>query len=477
MNFLIVDDDVTICNGTARRLLNIGHDAIDRVDCACSGEAALAFMSDHAVDVLFTDIRMDGLDLIHRAKRLRPRLTCVVVTAYDHFQYAQRAIRLGVQDFLIKPCSIEEMRALTLDIVSRSLQEQRQRADRSLLALAAQGHGDLGACFSQADLPLPNGLSPQVVCWPRPVRLAWHAVEGLWHYQPKGADFMLLCAKDNRSGLVEEVLAKAAGDTGFSAGLSRATDSLSGMLCQARQALSLAWHWSVPRVVVWRSVRDCLSEPALQNLLKQAHVPQPEALREGLTALADTPGTEAPWRLAQALSALAHLWQGLCAELSLAPPAVATDPIPRGWPAVVETFVREAARIRRGMSDPALLEPIAFAKRYAREHLNEALDMATLAERLHMSYSHFSRLFHAQTGASFQDYWMDLRMLEACRLLLSGERVTAVARRLGYQSDSNFTRSFSKHFGVSPVKWRMLEQSSGHPDGDAPQLPPEKARV
>lgn len=113
MRVLIVDDDQMICNGTARRLEKCGIADLDSICCAYSGEEALSIFQKETVHVLFSDIRMNGmtgLELIQAAKQLQPYTVCVVVTAYDQFQYAQQAIRVGVHDFLVKPCSGREMR-------------------------------------------------------------------------------------------------------------------------------------------------------------------------------------------------------------------------------------------------------------------------------------------------------------------------------------------------------------------------------
>ncbi len=63
-------------------------------------------------DILFTDIKMpgeDGLTMLAGLKGEFPRMQIAVLTGYRDFEYAQRAIRLGVSRFLLKPSKMEEL--------------------------------------------------------------------------------------------------------------------------------------------------------------------------------------------------------------------------------------------------------------------------------------------------------------------------------------------------------------------------------
>ena len=92
----------------------------------------MAIFEKKTIHVLFSDIRMNGLtglELIEAVKRLQPYVICIIVTAYDQFQYAQQAIRVGVHEFLVKPCSGREMRDQALHAVNRMQDSEPQRRD------------------------------------------------------------------------------------------------------------------------------------------------------------------------------------------------------------------------------------------------------------------------------------------------------------------------------------------------------------
>ena len=73
---------------------------------ASDGEMALAMMQDLMPDILITDIRMpflDGFDLIKNCKVMMPWLKVVIISGFGDFESAQKAIGLGVDQYLLKP--------------------------------------------------------------------------------------------------------------------------------------------------------------------------------------------------------------------------------------------------------------------------------------------------------------------------------------------------------------------------------------
>ena len=243
MNILVVDDDVIICKGTAGRIRRMAFPAVETVECAYSGQEALKKMKSLPCGLLLTDIRMegmDGLELVRQVREAYPQTACIIMTAYDQFSYAQQAIRLGVKDFLVKPCAESTMRSL-----------------------------------------------------------------------------------------IESVL----------------------------------------------------------NSVAEA---SPAARKE--------------------------------------------EP---------------------GPVDDETIFPRAVA--YIQNHLYDNITLAEVANHFNLSYSYFSRIFHQNTGKTFIRYLTQIRMKEACRRMASGEKINDISKSLGYQNAANFTRAFSREFGVSPAGW--LEQA------------------
>lgn len=136
---LVVDD--------SRLMREIASDALSgvaRVECVDGAEAALETLERGPVDLVLTDLEMEGLsglDLLERARSLHPDIAFVVLTGHASVDSAIRALRMGAADYLRKPIEPEEL-ALT---VERVLTHERLRRDNARMRDALQ---TLEACHT-----------------------------------------------------------------------------------------------------------------------------------------------------------------------------------------------------------------------------------------------------------------------------------------------------------------------------------------
>lgn len=103
---LVVDDDPVIGRSFDRVLSNKGYVVITAAD----GQEALSKLAGEDYDVIFTDIRMpgmDGVELAGRVKARRPWVPVVIITGYGTADNETRAKEAGVAAFLRKPLSPE----------------------------------------------------------------------------------------------------------------------------------------------------------------------------------------------------------------------------------------------------------------------------------------------------------------------------------------------------------------------------------
>lgn len=112
---------------------------------AKNGLEALELCSKHPVDIALVDITMpfmDGLELTEKLKVQYPGMSIVLITGHNEFDYARRAVRLGVEDYILKPFSKDEL-LLTLlklqrvhqrtQVENLTLKENNQMMKESLL--------------------------------------------------------------------------------------------------------------------------------------------------------------------------------------------------------------------------------------------------------------------------------------------------------------------------------------------------------
>ena len=100
-------------------------------------------------------------------------------------------------------------------------------------------------------------------------------------------------------------------------------------------------------------------------------------------------------------------------------------------------------------------DPIAQSINFMLENLNRKLRLDEIASQTGLSASYFSALFQNRTGHSPIDYFIQLKIQRACRLLDNSAWLIAdVAREIGSDDQFYFSRVFRKVMGMSPVEYR-----------------------
>ncbi len=118
---LVVDDDAVVGHSINRVLSEQGYVVRE----AMSGPEAIEALDHQHYDMVFTDLRMpgmDGLDMASRMKKSHPELPVVVITGHGTEASEQRARALGVAGFLHKPLSPE----MIVDHAERVLRERME---------------------------------------------------------------------------------------------------------------------------------------------------------------------------------------------------------------------------------------------------------------------------------------------------------------------------------------------------------------
>ena len=108
---LIVDDEITAVQGILD-ITDFKQIGIMEIETAYSMTEAVKKIKTTQIDLLLTDIEMPGgtgLDLIAWVKKEVPCCVCVILSSFPDFRFAQRAITLGVFEYLLKPVEDEKL--------------------------------------------------------------------------------------------------------------------------------------------------------------------------------------------------------------------------------------------------------------------------------------------------------------------------------------------------------------------------------
>jgi len=101
------------------------------------------------------------------------------------------------------------------------------------------------------------------------------------------------------------------------------------------------------------------------------------------------------------------------------------------------------------------------AREYIDKHKTEELSLADVAKAAGASVFHFCKVFHKATGLKFTDYVARVRVEDArTRLLNPNLRISEIAYDVGFQSLTQFNRTFKRVFGQSPSDFRVRLSSS-----------------
>ena len=129
---LIVDDEKNIREHLATYVRSLRH----RAEVAPEATAALALLEQHEPDVIFSDVRMagmDGLALLREIRRRRPDAVVVLMTAYATVAEAVEAMRAGAYDYLVKPFSLDQVGLLLTRVLEVQALRRENRALRRVL--------------------------------------------------------------------------------------------------------------------------------------------------------------------------------------------------------------------------------------------------------------------------------------------------------------------------------------------------------
>lgn len=129
---LVVDDETVLRKNAVRYLTTRGHDAIG----VSSGEAAVEVLETQPVGLIISDLRMPGMggvELLRVISERFPETLVIVITAHATVDTAVEALRLGAQDYLLKPLSLDELARKAERVLEHRVLEERVRRLRQEL--------------------------------------------------------------------------------------------------------------------------------------------------------------------------------------------------------------------------------------------------------------------------------------------------------------------------------------------------------
>ncbi len=141
---LIAEDEPFIGDSIRKMMERFGPE-FEVCACVYDGEAALERLEEESFDVVLTDIRMpgmDGIEVLRRIDRDYPNIITVVISGYEIFDYARKALKYHASEYLLKPVSIDNMKELLAKLKVLLVEREKEQHYQKIFSAVGVGGGE-----------------------------------------------------------------------------------------------------------------------------------------------------------------------------------------------------------------------------------------------------------------------------------------------------------------------------------------------
>ncbi len=482
-SLLIVDDQKIVREGIMTLLKELGLQFAQIYQASCSSRA-IEIIDRCQPDLILLDIVMpgeDGFSVVRHIRGSGNPAGIIIITSYDEFDYAVKAVKFKINDFLLKPIKkVELYQAIFNAGKSKSGGSPEERlyyyillgcymegktididADQLYIQTGLKGMADsdlavLYVCFRAVSGQMQPAFD---------LLTAGLAKAGLAeiHYPKSEHEFVfILPTPPDRDRLYELTAGILAGHGEYCLGYSETgrLRDLRKLYREACQAGRFAQTNDLANIPVQFGERE-MARQAIGNvagslgdcLLKGDEAGAIEIV-DSLFNYLSIIEENMPVIAGELESLLQSLTHRLAPDLA---PSAAPDPEEGSTLLRLKSNVLVRLRELLGvLKHPANIPPqIRKMITYVEANYNKDLSLALAANLFNLNYSHACSLFGRYAGMSFADYLNRLRLEKAADLLrLSAMRVYDIAGKVGFTSEKYFFRKFKEYYNMTPVEYR-----------------------
>lgn len=514
---LVVDDEVaarkTICE-----LIDWEYLGFCKPQEAQNGRQALLLAEQNHYDLIFTDIAMpvmDGISLIEQLRKKDKDQKIIVISCHEKFEYAQAAVKLGVDDYLIKDLTTKEELS---SYVLNARAELQQNAGQAKMMLDTSGNFALEHILaSEEGMPLGKQEWAQAInCSARSPMVGLLLIvdscekstdhiskytkferlknfderltqEHVTHVKLARDQFFALvpltqsvCSLLNYMNDVIQIcnrirsLAKECGIGSISIGASNCCDEpkkIKQTYFEAEQAVSMRVVQGLNRNILFAAIcgrqktfnQDEI-ETQLQDFKKSVQEEQPNAMSilEQLYRPQMMDGFMELNYYRYLEIRLQNIAVSKWEEAKSQDPAFSTDvlallEIIRRAETIEEKRILFRQVFEQLLGSRAACPPdntvVARAKREIEQHYNQPLSLNDIAETLHIHKGYLCRVFKEKAGVSLMQYITNYKITKAKQLLQQDRTLHEISEQLGFTTPQYFSLVFKKNIGMSPQEY------------------------
>jgi len=484
----IVDDEVVV-REALRNKIDWEGSGFTLAGEAGDGEIALSMMQDIKADILITDIKMpfmDGLELSRMLKKLQPWIRIIILSGHDEFDYAKKAISIGVEDYILKPFTSEDLLAGLGKIKAELDREKAQFSDIERmkaelesssaivrekfltdLVLGTMAGAEAMQKAAELNIDLISRFFAVSISWIKSARedindltAARSRLISYVEGEPSLIGFFM--APDRFVCIVKGQNPEALDDDSYNVAgtieheLGKGADCLVvtaiGSIVDRSAYIGKSYHEAETVLASYRfSDRNCIigiddfnrnearaftlpdSDPLADRLRYAGDAEIEDTVNHYLTILDENPehfSIIASYLLVDVIMAAGKLVEELGGNLKELNPTILTRGFVDRAVQSPESFARETRHIfafaieyRNSKMQGKYGDVILKAKKYIDENFaNQDICLRSVAEAVHLSPNHFSTVFSQECGTTFIEYLTDVRIAEAKKLLKSTDK-------------------------------------------------------
>ncbi len=392
-NLLVVDDSPWIREGITASI-DWAAVGVNIVGEAEEGYEALKVIAAESVDIVISDIRMDYLDGLSLAKKIRekyPHIQVIIISGYSDFEYAQKGIRYGVTDYLLKPIKEE----LLIQSVKKCIEIIKRNEKRNLKDVHLEANFKKSIAFLRKEF-LKSVLSGNMYT----NEAIEHEIQTLNLKIVKGHVQVFVVVVMGQESDVKEIF------EGFNQCLN------------SRPNLELLIFEKRYIVIIMSG-----NVIALNKGYKDVH--------KVLAACGE------------------KMWWDEQISISTT--------VGQRYQNLNEVYLsyKDALEALASLEENSERQVITQGLHYIQTNFMKDISLEMLAEYVDMNPSYFGTLFKKEMNISFSKYLVQLRMNEAKKLLKrSSLKVYEVSELVGYGNYRYFSRIFKKNEGCTPLEYR-----------------------
>lgn len=399
---LIVEDEVLVREGL-KSVIGWERLGMEVIGDVANGKQALEVYEREKPDIILTDIRMpvmDGLELIAQIRGQDEKTRIVILTCYEEFGYLQKALRLGVSDYILKlkmkPSEIEAAMAKVKRKLDEEMDGREERLEEAE-SFRLQKEEELKQYIFYNQVP-----------------------ESLFRSRMEKLN---LAVREENIVLCRMVLQK------YEKAQARIMDER-GMLIRflvLNVTMEIMEKYGGGEIV--QEGDDCFL--ILMNMDFDEGWERLEGMQQEISrVLLDFIEVQAAWGISsmtQSFAALPEMYQECCEKIQDEKTSLSVE--------------------------------IYEAVRYIDEHLSERLTLNQVADSICLSPNYLSSLFKKELGVGFVDYITEKRVEKAKELLTNtGMKTYEVAQQTGFLDESYFSKTFKKITGKRPSAFRKRKE-------------------